>query len=479
MATTKTIKTRLQLIGGNGLEWAGKTLLKNEIGVEWGYTITGQDEGGNDIVQSTNELIGIKIGDGTSTWEELDYFGGEDAHVFADITVSAGADHNTAIAEAVGDIELVVGDIAIVKELITGDKYSYTAYVFDGYDVANDNAPIWKAMDGNVDAKNVYYSSDIQVTKSVGNVTTSNNTPVDLKFAGKNLEQIWQYLYATEDLTLSITQPSASLTATGTKSAEVGNAFDDPKVTLTFADGNYEYGSKDSVGTTYTKANGAGVQWGNAAIYLKGSTEALASKTTSGNTKLEVTYDISSNIIAEGTVTYEFTATASCPASTRKPVTNLGNFINSSGKATTVYNDGTQQTSAITNKTYSTSVSVTGWRSCFWGYKAGGATLDVNALTSDQIRALGNTPQSTLKSYTKNDPYSTTKMQQMFFAAPKGKYTSVTVANAVNGAPQTVTKITDVMVKGFNGYAAVAYDVWYVSNDNADSGAATYTVTIA
>ena len=461
---TKMIKTRLQLLGGTEAEWTGKVLLKNEVGILW------NDDG---------SLEGMKIGDGVTPYERLPWFGGEEAHVFADITVNSGADHNAAIAEAVGNIELVIGDIAIVKELITGNKYSYTGYVFDGYDVENDNAPIWKAMDGNVDAKNVYYSSDIQVTQNVGNVTTSNNTPVDLKFAGKNLEQIWQYLYATEDLSLTISQPSASLTATGAKSAEVGNAFDDPKVTLTFSDGSYEYGSKDSAGTTYTKANGAGVQWGNAAIYLKDSTEALASKTTSGNTKLEVTYDISSNIIAEGTVTYSFTATASCPASTRKPVTNLGNFIDNKGKATTVYADGTKQTAAITNKSYSTSVDITGWRSCFWGYKAGGATLDVTKLTSDQIRALGNTPQSTLKSYTKAAPYATTKMQQMFFAAPKGKYASVTVANAVNGAPQTVTKITDVMVKGFNGYAAVAYDVWYVSNDNADSGEATYTVTIA
>ena len=173
---TKMIKTRLQLLGGTEAEWAGKVLLKNEVGILW-----------ND----DNSLEGMKIGDGVTPYEQLPWFGGEEAHVFADIAVNPGADHNAAIAEAVGNIELVIGDIAIVKELITGNKYSYTGYVFDGYDVENDNAPIWKAMDGNVDAKNVYYSSDIQVTQNVGNVTTSNNTPVALKFAGKNLEQIW------------------------------------------------------------------------------------------------------------------------------------------------------------------------------------------------------------------------------------------------------------------------------------------------
>ena len=70
-------------------------------------------------------------------------------------------------------------------------------------------------------------------------------------------------------------------------------------------------------------------------------------------------------------------------------------------------------------------------------------------------------------------------MQQMFFAAPKGKYTSVAVANNTNGAPQTVTKITDVSVEGANGFTATAYDVWYIDNAGAESGETTFKVTIA
>ena len=61
---------------------------------------------------------------------------------------------------------------------------------------------------------------------------------------------------------------------------------------------------------------------------------------------------------------------------------------------------------------------------------------------------------------------------------PKGLKTSISVADATNGAPQTVTKITDVMVEGANGYTAVAYDVWYVNNAAAASGSAKFNITV-
>lgn len=67
----------------------------------------------------------------------------------------------------------------------------------------------------------------------------------------------------------------------------------------------------------------------------------------------------------------------------------------------------------------------------------------------------------------------------MFFAAPKGTYTNIAVTNSTNGAPQTVKKVTDVMVEGLNGYQAVAYDVFYVSNAGAESGETIFDVTLS
>lgn len=360
------------------------------------------------------------------------------------------------------------GDVCIVTVTSEGIDFK-TAY----HCVTIDGALVWKAMAGNYNAANVYYDKNIQVTQTVGNVVTSNNTPKDLEFKGKNLEQIWQYLYATEDLSLSITQPNASMSVSGSVDVEVGNTFSDPVVKITFSDGSYEYGSKDEAGTKYTKAQGAGVLWSNAFISDPDGTE-IATKTTSSNSALSVTYDVEDNIVHEGTVTYTFTGKASCPASVRKPVTNLDNFIDSNGAATSVYTNGTKQTAAITNKSLSASAKVTGWRGCFWGYKTSKA-LDPDALTSDQIRALGNGPSKTLGTITQ----SLSKMQQVFVAFPAGKYSSVTVTNTDLGAPQTVTKKTGVMVNGYNGYEAIAYDVWYVSNDNADSKAYNYKIVVS
>jgi hypothetical protein len=110
----------------------------------------------------------------------------------------------------------------------------------------------------------------------------------------------------------------------------------------------------------------------------------------------------------------------------------------------------------------------------FYGYYSE-KKLNPSALTSDQIRALG--VRTSLPSGAK--AITTNKMQQMFFAAPKGKYNTIAVANSTNGAPQTVTKITDVMVEGANKYTAAAYDVWYVDNAGAESGSTTFDVTIS
>ena len=43
-----------------------------------------------------------------------------------------GENHLTAIARVVNGAELLTGNIAIVKELIHGERYQHTAYVYDG-----------------------------------------------------------------------------------------------------------------------------------------------------------------------------------------------------------------------------------------------------------------------------------------------------------------------------------------------------------
>lgn len=394
----------------------------------------------------------------------------------------------TALKEITSPVE---GDVAIVSETKEGvifrTAYHYAA-VEDGF--------AWKAMAGNYNAANVYYDKNIQVTKTVGNVETSNNKPVDLQFKGKNMEQIWQYLYATEDKTLTITQPKATFGVSSNVSKEVGSTFDDPVLSISFADGSYEYGSKDANGKEYKDGvnEAAGVKFNNAVIKLTsvqlvGDEEAetkdeiLATKNEASNTKFSHTYNISDNTVAEGTSTWKFSATASCPASTRYPVTNLGNFIKADGTTTTVITEATKNTAAQTATNLGEKIfTVTGWRGCFWGYKESKA-LDPNNLTSAQIRALSsptNGFNATILDSKNGTGSALNKMQQIFIAAPKGKYKTVTVTNTDLGAPQTVKKVTDVSVfDATENSNAAAYDVFYVDNDNADSKAYNYKITIA
>jgi hypothetical protein len=149
------------------------------------------------------------------------------------------------------------------------------------------------------------------------------------------------------------------------------------------------------------------------------------------------------------------------------PVTNIGNKYDE---------DGEKNVRIMSGSKSATSAGYTSYRAWFYGYKAGGSTFTIAEMDSDDIRGLTAANGSFTSSM------STTNMQQMFFAAPKGKVESVAVAHSVNGAPQTV-KQTTVYVKGANNYVTsdapngMEYDLFYVSNDNANSGEATYTIT--
>ena len=156
------------------------------------------------------------------------------------------------------------------------------------------------------------------------------------------------------------------------------------------------------------------------------------------------------------------------------PVTNIGNKYDE---------DGTKNVRIMAGTKSATSAGYTAYRAWFYGYKAGGSTLTVAEMDSDDIRGLTSANGSFTTSM------ATTNMQQMFFAAPAGLVESVAVAHSVNGAPQTV-KQTTIYVKGNNDYVVaeadatdtntvngMKYDLFYVSNDNANSGDATYTIT--
>lgn len=256
----KQIKTRLQMIGGLTSEWAAasaanKKLLANEIAVEW----ESRDDDGN-----YSGFIGMKLGTGNHTFDELEYFGGEEAHVFADIIPASNETHLQAIERAVGETELVVGDIAIIKELIANDKYAYTSYVYSeivttGEDDEVEITYAWKATDGNYSADNVYFDSNLTMTANIGAQTlASGQSSKELATAGKSLEQVMQMILAVEKAPGAATKPAVTTkiinSTTGTPANNnitvEGGSTIYPRWNASLSAGSYTYGPATGITAT-------------------------------------------------------------------------------------------------------------------------------------------------------------------------------------------------------------------------------------
>lgn len=352
---------------------------------------------------------------------------GDGLKTWAELPYFGGEESKTFSVGSLTEItetNLAVGDTAIVKTLIPGttDKYSYTGYVYNGTD--------WAAMDGNYNASNVYFDEDFTFTKAIGTVTipSTGSTVVDAE--GKSLKEFFAGLFAAEQ-NPTTTQPSAAFNSVTSGAKEVGTSVT-PTWNAKLNAGSYTYGPATGV---------------------TASSWAISNNTT------DETATTASGSFAAFTVTedtnYTMTATATY-ADGAMPKTNIGNDY-----AAGQIKAGSKSV---------TSSAITGYRAWFCGYKAEGETIDVANITSAQIRAL------TSKNGSFNTSISATKMQQMFFAAPTGLVQSIAIVDAAK-IPQNVLKKT-VSVEGANGYTAATYDLFYVDNATAASGANTYAITV-
>ncbi len=410
----KQIRTTLILRNDTSANWAVSTLVlkKGEVGFD-------------------TDLHIFKVGDGTKTWSQITTSFVDFAAVEAAIEeatknlhttdvyqkeIALGGDKAAALAEITAPVK---GDIAIVKEALEGDKYQYTAYVRGETN--------WEAMDGNYDAENVYFQKDLTITANIGVQTIPSSGSKTLSTTGKNIKQVFDMIVASEK-NPSTTQPTVTLNSSNIGSKEVGTNI---AIQYSFATnpGSYTYGPATGVAFSGYEATFNGET-------LTGDSGTFASIQVVDNTNLSISGKCSSS---EGAT----------------PLTNLGNPYEA-GK--------------IAAKDYTpTNGTLTGFRGWFYGYYNGDqAIADPAAITSAQLRAFGT---KTSFPTTMN----TTKMQQMFFAAPKGKKSSVSISNAVNGAPLTVVKGT-CSVEGANGYDAVEYDLFYVANAVAEGGDSKWTI---
>lgn len=465
-----------QVLGYNGTAWVPMTL-PEAVKVSVMSGATSETDGTEGLVPAPKAGQQNYFLRGDGEWAEVKV--PSNTQIF-EVEINNGADHMSSITNVVGENSLQNGDIAIVKELINGTKRQYTAYVYNNG---------WKAMDGNYNAENVYFDENIIVTQTVGNIETSNNTPVELEVAGKNLKQLFEYLYATEDLDLTIDTPSVSFTLSGSTSGEVGTAVPMPVATLSISDiGSYEYGSKDSEGAVYDATN-TGIKF----TALRAAYGDTASSATSGNyadnnnangmTSGKVEFTATNSNITESlfldsgkSYTFSYSATYVNDENPRKPITNLGNFIDTNGIATAEYSNGTK---ALEGKTLTGTKThtVTGYRKWFWGYmSADDALADPTQITSEQIRALQKSKASGIDSYTQTSPWVVPAgTKQIYIAIPAGKKGTLTINNWSSlGSEVACTKVASgVTVADARGtvdgvvQGGMAYDLWYVNPDGA------------
>lgn len=406
----KTLNTRIVLRNDTAQNWltANPVLLKGEAGYE----------------TDTNKL---KFGDGTTAYNDLPYFGGTAVAVY-ETEINAGTDHIEAITGVVDGATLHVGDIAVVKELIAGDKRQYTAYVYDGTK--------WTAMDGNYSAENVYLKDDITLAGNytqVGNLTKSASGTATFSVAGKSIAEALMEIFSKR-LQPTATQPSCGITLTGAGAKEVGTVFT-PSYTTSFNPGSYTYGPATGVTvSTYSVSDGA--------TTLTTATGSFAQLTVSDSTNYKLTLSVTHT---EGVVANDNLGSASDP-----------------------------EVKIAAGSKSATSSAVTGFRNMFFGTMT---TKPVD-ITSADVRALA-TKQAKGNVTDKSIAIPTGALRVMFAVPADKQITSIKDVNGLNAQILSSFTTTTVSVEGANAFTAIEYKVYYMDYAAANDTANSYLVTVA
>ena len=410
----KELNTRIQLKHGLAASWTknNPVLLAGEMGIE-------------------TDTLKMKVGDGTSKWEALGYLGADANDILAIINENRDSCTTVEVVEGQSDTEALAtisnpknGDTAVLVKVISGDKKSYTAFVYD-------NA--WKAMDGNYNASNVYFDKDLTYTVQFGTLAKPSGSGT-FSAAGKNVEQVLSSLMAQE-ANPSKSNPAVSFSAQG--------GF-----------GTFEIGTKKNL--TYTAALSAGSYTYGPATGITAQTWEVSCTGVSG-TKSTATGTFE-NVVAEATAK-KITAKATYNEGA-VPVTNLGNpYPEGKIAAGTASKDSNE---------------LKGVRYMFWG-----PMTDADmALNSANIRALAHKQASgtgTLGTFGAG-----AGAKKVVVAVPAGrKITKVLMPSALNADVTAlfVKQGSQSSVEGAEGYTAAAYDVYVYQPASIDAGE-TYSVTI-
>jgi hypothetical protein len=346
-------------------------------------------------------------------------------------TLQENETHDDAIARVVGSNTVLNGDVAVIKELIAGDKYQHTSYFF------SQSVKKWVAMDGDYDASNVYFNDDFIFTEAIGTVTIPSSGSIKVDAEGKNVQEFFASLFASAR-DPEVTDPSGSISYDGTSTSyEVGTKVS-PKYKTTFSAGSYEFGPATGItATAYAVVDSNNV-----------------TKTTATGTMPEITIT--------DTTRYNIGVTISHSAGAN-PVNNIGAEVSdlAIGEGTLTYATG----------------NITGYRASFAGIDNG-----TGALTTDLIRGLTNKwNYNAKKEITLTAGDDTTR----FIIAVPASNTRSGLSSAIITSSMNATATNDykysenaVKVEGAGDYEAVDYDVWVYQPAKITSGE-THKITLA
>lgn len=315
-------------------------------------------------------------------------------------------DHSDVIDKYTSNVLITKGDVIIIQDLIANQKYQHTSYVFDGY--------VWRAMDGNYNADNVYFDTDFIFTEDIGTIKVPvGEGSVTAPAAGKNVTEFFTTLFAS-DKTPNVESPSYCFSLGYDVSYEVGTVVS-PSYDIIFNPGSYEYDEETGVQVI--------------------DTEVVDSR---GETCSKLTGAFNDLLIADDTH-YTLTARVRHTDGTI-PTTALNNL----------YTDGQIKANDIVQ----ISNSLEGYRSIFYG------TLDTKAeLDSVTIRSLDNHHR-----FIEGDAdlFVPATAIRVIIAIPEGGPTikAILDTNAMNANILNSWKISTIPVEGANGYQAINYKVY-------------------
>ena len=373
----------------------------------------------------------IKVGDGTTAWNNLSYIN-DLSTVTANHyegTAAEGETDTAVIARVLGETVAEKDDTFIVKRVISGAKTSYTAYVYDGTK--------WAAMDGNYDASNVYFDKDFIATAPIGVVEIPTSGSTTISAAGKSVKDVLAGIFAKEKEP-TVDNPAVSITASANKAYEVGTKVS-PSYSASLSAGSYQYGPATGItAKTWSVTN-------------SGSDETL---TTATGTFAEITVADNTNLSITATATYDAGAI---------PKSNIGNEVPAKQiKA------GSASATA--------SAKITGYRNFFYG------VVNTENLTSDVIRGLTKGGQYNA-SQTFDVKVTTDNAVGIVVAYPSNATRSgiskVLLTTSMNADITADYKVVEaVNVEGANGYTAQSYKVYLYKPAKLSAGQ-THKITLA